>query len=414
MRGRHLPPSASASLEPQTVSVVIPVKDDADILRNCLAALRRQTRSPDEIIVVDNGSSDDVAEVAAAYGATLIHEARPGIGAAAGAGYDRAQGGIIARLDADSVPDDDWVHTIATAFANRPDVDAFTGSSSFTDGFAPLRWIGARLYLGAYHVAASAALSHLPVFGSNLAMRAAAWHVVGSDVHRGDDLIHDDFDLSFHLGPGHRIRFLRGMRVGISSRPFSDSRGLLRIRRGFRSVWIHWPHDLPHVRLGRRIGFALRAVRADPAGRVDGDGLGRTMLRSTFAVDVGNVLILTAAALAASRNARVRSHSSVLASWLDAGIGLIGLLAASRAVQIADSATHPTDRSRLTSALRIVQAGGVFNLIASVAHLIHLQRRHGASRLGEHIGALHLLLGGSAISAAYVRVLTQWRDRVGS
>ncbi|WP_158437884.1 glycosyltransferase family A protein [Naasia lichenicola] len=409
-----MPPSASPPSESLTVSVVIPVKDDAEVLRCCLAALGRQTRSPHEIIVVDNGSSDDVGEVADAYGATLIHEARPGIGAAAGAGYDCAQGGIIARLDADSVPADDWVHTIATAFANRPDVDAFTGSSTFTDGPAPLRRIGAGLYLGAYHVAAGAALSHRPLFGSNLAMRASAWQVVQSDVHRGDELIHDDFDLSFHLGPRHRIRYLPPMRVGISSRPFSDAKGLLRIRRGFRSVWIHWPHSLPHQRLGRRIGFALREVRSDLAARGDGDRLGRTLLRSTFAVDAGNVLILASAALAASRNAREWSESTVTTRWVDAAIGLIGLLAAARAVRIADDAGRATDRARLTSALRIVRAGGVFNLVASAAHLVLLRRGRGADRLGLHAGALHLLLGGSAVSAAYVRILTTWRNGVGS
>lgn len=41
-----------------TLSVVIPVKDDAAELRRCLRALARQTLPPDEIIVVDNASTD--------------------------------------------------------------------------------------------------------------------------------------------------------------------------------------------------------------------------------------------------------------------------------------------------------------------------------------------------------------------
>ena len=46
-----------------TISVVIPVKNDADLLARCLRAIAGQTRRPDEIVVVDNGSSDDSARL---------------------------------------------------------------------------------------------------------------------------------------------------------------------------------------------------------------------------------------------------------------------------------------------------------------------------------------------------------------
>ncbi len=51
-----------------SVSVVIPCKDDAHHLAMCLAALAKQTRQADEVIVVDNESSDDSAAVALASG----------------------------------------------------------------------------------------------------------------------------------------------------------------------------------------------------------------------------------------------------------------------------------------------------------------------------------------------------------
>ena len=89
--------SATAGAELPSVSVVIPVKDDAVALRSCLEVLTRQSLAPLEIVVVDNGSSDDSAAVAMAYGARVVAEPSPGIPAAASTGYDAARGEVIAR-----------------------------------------------------------------------------------------------------------------------------------------------------------------------------------------------------------------------------------------------------------------------------------------------------------------------------
>ena len=54
-----------------TLSVVIPSLNDAHMLKDCLDALAAQTRAPDEVIVVDNGSADDTAGIARAAGARV-------------------------------------------------------------------------------------------------------------------------------------------------------------------------------------------------------------------------------------------------------------------------------------------------------------------------------------------------------
>ncbi|GAA1002214.1 glycosyltransferase family 2 protein [Subtercola frigoramans] len=78
-----------------SVSVVIPAKNDAVALARCLEALERQTRRPDEIIVIDNASTDSTADVARIAGARVLAQIVPGIPAAAGAGYDAARCDII-------------------------------------------------------------------------------------------------------------------------------------------------------------------------------------------------------------------------------------------------------------------------------------------------------------------------------
>lgn len=247
-----------------TTAVVIPVKDDARELDRCLSALRTQTLAPDEVVVVDNGSTDDSALVARSHGARVVRCDEPGIPAAAAAGYDAATADLILRLDADCVPPPSWVEQVVSAFRAQPGISAVTGGARFVDGPRGCRTWVARLYLGAYRTMTAPALGHQPLFGSNLAMRRDAWLAVRTQVHDRDAELHDDLDLAYHLGLEHRLGVLDGEPMGISMRPFFSLRSFRRrVRRGFRTVVIHWPEEFPPRRWRR-----LRAIaQASPEPR---------------------------------------------------------------------------------------------------------------------------------------------------
>lgn len=237
---------------PPTLSVVIPVRNDATLLARCLDLLAAQTLAPDEIVVVDNGSTDDSAAVARAGGARVVTCARRGIPAASSTGYDAANGDIIARLDADCTPDATWVAEIVQAFSRHPTVDVITGGARFTDGPVALRRSLAAAYLGAYYLLTLPMLGHIPVFGSNMAMRRAAWESARFTVHRHDSLVHDDLDLAFHIGEHHVIRYEPRMRMGISMRPFAAAGPLaFRFGRGLYTGLVHLPYGGPPWRLMR-------------------------------------------------------------------------------------------------------------------------------------------------------------------
>ncbi|MCI0395412.1 MAG: sugar transferase [Chloroflexi bacterium] len=105
------------------ISVVIPAHNAARTIGDCVQAICRQTLGSDqyEIIVVDDGSSDETARLAAAAGATVIRQARSRPAAARNTGIQAARGEIVCFTDADCFPRPDWLVEIATPFAN-PDI----------------------------------------------------------------------------------------------------------------------------------------------------------------------------------------------------------------------------------------------------------------------------------------------------
>jgi len=203
-------------------SVVIPSFNDAAMLRTCLAAIAAQSQAPGEVIVVDNGSTDDTAAVAHAAGARTVTEPIRGIFPATAAGFDAATGDLLLRLDADSVPPTDWVARIVAAFDSDPSLKALSGPGRFYGGNATTRWIAEHLYLGAYPTLVGWALGHQVLFGSNLALRAPLWQDVRVLVHHDDPRVHDDFDITINLPVGTGVRYDRSLVVGVSARPFDS------------------------------------------------------------------------------------------------------------------------------------------------------------------------------------------------
>ena len=105
------------------VSVVIPVLDDSMSLRKCLQVLKQQTYPKDcyEIIVVDNGSKEDIKNVVSEFKNTVFtYEEYPTLHAARNKGISIAKGEILAFTDADCIPALDWIEKGVNALENNP------------------------------------------------------------------------------------------------------------------------------------------------------------------------------------------------------------------------------------------------------------------------------------------------------
>jgi glycosyltransferase involved in cell wall biosynthesis len=236
-----------------TIAVVIPALNDSEMLARCLDDLAAQLRQADEIIVVDNGSTDDTAQVAAARGARVIGQSQRGIWPAASTGYDAATTDIIARLDADSRPPVDWLLHIEAEFVDAPEIGVLTGPGIFYDGNTFIAGLGQTLYIGGYFWSMEIWLGHPPIFGSNFAMRREVWERVRGRVHRGMREIHDDLDLAIHLDPDQLVRYDERLTVGISARPFSTWRGFgRRLGWAYNTLRMHLPEESPWRRRAAR------------------------------------------------------------------------------------------------------------------------------------------------------------------
>ncbi|WP_176058031.1 glycosyltransferase [Paraburkholderia sp. BCC1876] len=115
------------------VSVIVPTyRRPADLAR-CLAALQRQSRAPDEVIVIarsDDAMTHTALRDPALPGTLPLTVAlvdTPGQVAALNRGLDAARGDVLAITDDDAAPHADWVARIAAAFEHDPRLGGLGG-----------------------------------------------------------------------------------------------------------------------------------------------------------------------------------------------------------------------------------------------------------------------------------------------
>lgn len=132
-RTRSLTEAERRFLDHLKISVVIAGHNEADAIERCLRSLREQTRKIDEIIFIDDGSTDGMREVINRYrelgqiDVALSNQVRSGKSASCNLGFSVAKGDIIINLDADCSYDYDAIAKLIEPFSD-PRVGATTGA----------------------------------------------------------------------------------------------------------------------------------------------------------------------------------------------------------------------------------------------------------------------------------------------
>lgn len=250
-------------LEPATtVTVIIPCRNDGPLLAICLAHLAAQSRPAEQIIVVDNASTDSTAAVCAAAGVRRLFWPVPGVAGASAHGMDAAGTDILARIDADSRPPRDWLASVEADLHRAGPLSLVTGPGEF---YGASRWVcllGRTLYLGGYFHAVGLLLGHSPVFGSNYAMTADVWEQIGPDTIRDQKNIHDDLDVSYLVRPDMHVVYDPELRMPVSARPFESWSAL---GRRLAMAWQTFGHEFDQEHPARRRRARREWKRTHPA-----------------------------------------------------------------------------------------------------------------------------------------------------
>lgn len=223
-----------------TLSIIIPAYNEERYLKQCLQAISGQSEKPDEVIVVDNNSTDDTAAIARSFPfVRLIYEKKQGLYYSRQTGMASATGDILCRIDADTIVDTGWVKAIRKSFAD-PAVHAATGPVGYHDWAIPrvtLRMEDVMLRvtkMGGYHF----------LMGPNMAVRRSAWDIIKDELCN-EPFLFEDIDIATHLKMHGIIpRYVPSMRAMVSARRFHDSpREFIQYNLGHTRTIHH--HDLP-------------------------------------------------------------------------------------------------------------------------------------------------------------------------
>src|SRR5579862_9425399 len=161
-------------MKPLTLTIVIPAFNEEDHIAACLSAIAAQAVMPDEVIVVDNNSTDKTVAIARQFPfVKLVSEKKQGVLYAKDNGFKAAKSDIIGRIDADSILPPRWVESVKRFMANDS-YAALTGPVNYYDMPLPEtnhyldHWMRASIY--------NWSPKSPFLFGSNMAIRKDIWN----------------------------------------------------------------------------------------------------------------------------------------------------------------------------------------------------------------------------------------------
>jgi glycosyltransferase involved in cell wall biosynthesis len=238
-----------------TISVIVCAYNEATLLPGCLYSLLAQTRPPDEILVINNASTDETGAVARAVpGVRVLDEPEKGLVVARETARRASHTDICAYVDADCRAPITWLERIEEQFVKRGAPVAVTGPYKFYDW----DWSGRTLIRLYDHIIAppTHALVHdllglgAILYGGNFAVRRDALATIGG-FDRSIEFHGEDTNLGRRLTPVGRVAMCPDCWVWTSARRYRamGKRAVfgLYVRNFWSEILRHRPADSDHL-----------------------------------------------------------------------------------------------------------------------------------------------------------------------
>ena len=190
------------------IVVVIPAYNEEKTIKRTLRAIEAQDHLPDEIVVVDNNSSDKTANLIKNNfpAVHLVTEKKKGTGVACNTGFryaiDKLGADIVMRTDADTVPDKRWIEAVKNYFARHKDVKILTGPSlPLKDEYYKyydelLKPAAHKIYGVMTFVKTGSRIDFRMAIGHNLAIRSEFYDAVGGFPKTRIEHVDEDMELT--------------------------------------------------------------------------------------------------------------------------------------------------------------------------------------------------------------------------
>ena len=237
------------------LSVIVCAHNEARFLPACLHSLLAQTRVPDEIVVVNNASTDETRAVAQQIPHLyVVDEPRKGLVVARETGRRAATGDILVYLDADCRAPLTWLERVERRFLRTPALIALSGPYRYYDW----DWSG-RLLIRAYDFTLAPATQLLVkyvlrigtiFYGGNFAVRSEALEAIGG-FDTSIEFHGEDTNLGRRLNATGKVALYYDCYLYTSARRFAamGNRAVFRLYvRNFTSELLHHrPKDSTHL-----------------------------------------------------------------------------------------------------------------------------------------------------------------------
>ncbi len=227
------------------IAVIVPVYNEERYIGACLDSLIKQKTPADEIIVVNNNSTDRSVMIAKRYPVRVINEKKQGMISARNKGFNATSFDIIARTDADTILPPTWIGKIKKSFLDK-NLVALSGPAEFYDLpelIQNSRWQSKQTLvkiIKSYNHIVKKMTKHDCVYGPNYSIRNSAWKKIRNQVCLNDKQVHEDLDIAIHLAPLGKIKFDNNLIVKTSSRRWRRADAYLEyLYRGLKSIQKH-------------------------------------------------------------------------------------------------------------------------------------------------------------------------------